>query len=123
MRKIGTASLLLFLLLVAFATGAYTAIMNYWGQSIVTIRVENISGQEIHSLGVSYTSYGSKGQIEVPPIARDESATMRFYLQGDGSCQITAILEDGTVLRGIGGYIQPGYSLAFKVFSSAIVED
>lgn len=106
--------------LAAFAVGAFTAIINHWEQPLVSIRVENASGQEFRSLVVSYTSNGIKGQAEATPPKPGTSTTVRFYHQGEGGCQVTVTLSDGKVLQGTGGYIEPGYSLALKVTDSAI---
>ncbi|MCE5181597.1 MAG: hypothetical protein ABFC85_08150 [Rectinema sp.] len=120
MRKFRNISLLILLLLSAFAVGALTAIVNHWDQPLVNIQVENASGQEFRSLVVSYTSYGFKGQVEAVPPKPGTSTTVRFYHQGEGDCRVTVTLADGKVLQGIGGYIEPGYSIAFKVSASAI---
>jgi len=111
---------MILLSLAVFAVGALTAIVNHWDQPLVNIRVENVSGQEFRSLVVSYTSYGFKGQVEAVPPKPGTSTTVRFYHQGEGGCQVTATLADGKVLQGICGYIEPGYSIAFKVSASAI---
>lgn len=120
MRKCPKISLLILISLAAFAVGVFTATINHWEQPLVSIRVENASGQEFRSLVVSYTSNGFKGLVEATPPKPGTSATVRFYHQGEGGCQVTATLYDGKVLQGTGGYIEPGYSLAFNVTDSVI---
>ena len=120
MRKCNKISLLILLSLVTFGVGAVTAIVDHWGQPLVCLRVENASGKELRSLSVRYNSSGFKGQVETIPPKPGTSATVCFYHQGEGGCQITVTLADGKVLQGVGGYIEPGYSLVFKITDRSI---
>lgn len=120
MRKFPNISLPILIALAAFAAGAYAAIVGHWDQPLVSIRVENASGQALRSLVVSYTSNGFKGQVDAVPPKPGTSAMVHFYHQGEGGCKVTVALADGKILQGIGGYIEPGSSLAFKVSASAI---
>lgn len=115
MRKLPNFLISIPVWITAFALGAMIAIVNHWGQPLVSIRVENASGQEFRFLVISYTGNGFKGQVEAVPPKPGTSTTVRFYHQGEGGCQVAVTLADGKVLQGIGGYIEPGYSLSFKV--------
>lgn len=67
-----------------------------------------------------YTGFGYKGQVEADPPKPGTSTTVHFFHQGEGSCQVTVTMMDGRVLHGIGGYIESGYAISFKVSANAI---
>ncbi|MDP1862935.1 MAG: hypothetical protein Q8K52_03410 [Thiobacillus sp.] len=110
----------LFIAVASFVAGVYVTISKHWFQPLVTVSVANASGQEIQSLVVTHASYGTKGRIESPPPKPGDTTVIHFFHQGEGSFQIDALLADGKALHAVGGYIEPGYRLSFKVSPNEI---
>ena len=110
----------LIVVLAAFAAGAVTAVFQHWGQPLVSVSVANESGQELQSLVVTHESMRAKGQIEVKPPRIGAKVLVRFFQEGEGSVLVTAKLANGQVVEGIGGYVEPGYSLSMSVTPTGI---
>jgi hypothetical protein len=104
----------------SFAAGAYSAIRNHWFQPLVYVTVVNASNTEIQSLLLSHESWGTKGQIERTPPKSGESVVIGFYPQGEGSFHVTAKLASGKELKGVYGYVEPGYRFTLTVTASEI---
>jgi len=97
-------------LLFTFSAGAITAGVRQWFQPIVTVDLVNRSGQPVTKLVVKVRTNGYDSEISVRALPVGESQTVRFVLAGEGSYQVNATLENGTILHGGAGYVEAGYS-------------
>jgi hypothetical protein len=95
---------------ICFIAGALTARERHWFQPLVTVTLINQSDQDIKSLRLMHTTSGGKGTLEVASLRAGKSATMKFFIAGEGSYALEATLENGQVLKGGEGYVEAGYT-------------
>ena len=108
-------------LLVGFAAGAATAVIRGWGDGDVHVDVVNDSGQRVTSLALDVQSCGARNALSRGALEPGDRATFRFMVCGEGGYELRARLENGTELRGHGGYVESGYRATQRVRRSDIV--
>ena len=104
----------------AFLLGAYLATATSWLQPVVTVRVQNNSGQQLRSLVIAQESGSTRLRLESGPVAPGAAAILRFAQSTDGSFRLSATLGNGTSID-TGSYVQPGYSLSYRATASGFV--
>ena len=109
--KLGRALALLAVLMASFIAGAATAAWRGWGQSAVSIKVSNETGQAIDSLLLRYETCGGRSYVEAGGLAVGQSRRITYSACGEGGYSLEARLGNGTVVRGGGGYVEPGMSM------------
>jgi len=108
-------------LLVGFAAGAATAVIRGWGDGDVHVDVVNDSGQRVTSLALDVQSCGARNALSRGALEPGDRATFRFMVCGEGGYELRARLENGTELRGRGGYVESGYRATQRVRRADIV--
>lgn len=121
MSIVGRVLVLVFVMLASLAAGSYVGSSRGWFQPEVTVFVENASGEELRSLVIEHKGFGVSGTLELAPPKPGESVRASFFHRGEGSCQVSVVLANGSVLSGQCGYVEPGYSFAFKVSPGGLV--
>lgn len=117
------AKLLLVLLfgVVLFCVGAVVSARRGWLQPLVTMQIENRSGQVLRSLEVQYEGGATRSTATLPNLASDEVIQFRFYVRGEGGYKVNAVLGDGTALKASEGYVESGYHVTEIITKSQIV--
>lgn len=121
MRRALLSLLLATLLLGAFAAGAVVAIGSRWGAPIVTIDVKNESARALESVSVTFTTCGVRRKLVHTLSEQSSSAShirevsMRLVVCGEGSQTTTVAFSDGSVVTSGGSYIEPGYTVTYRV--------
>jgi len=108
-------------LLVGFAAGAATAVIRGWGDTDVHVDVVNESGQRVTALALDVDSCGARNALSRGALDAGDRATFRFMVCGEGGYELRARLEDGSELRGRGGYVESGNRATQRVRRSGIV--
>lgn len=106
-----------------FVLGAATAAWRGWGQSTVSIKVENRSAQPIAALTVRYGTCGGKSYIEAGKLMPGQSRTIRYSVCGEGGYTLEARFQSGTVVKGGGGYVVPGSSMREVITERGVETD
>ena len=107
--------------LVLFGAGAITSAQRGWFQPMVTMQIENRSGQVLRSLEVQYEGGATRSIAVLPNLASDEVMSFRFYVRGEGSYKLSATLGDGTRLKASEGYVESGYHVTEIIGNSQII--
>jgi len=98
-------------LLLSFVAGVVGGAWRGWLQPVATVTIVNQTGQQIEKLSVAHQSSSSAGTVTLAPLAPGQRSVARFYLSGEGSYTISAVLADGSALKEQEGYVEPGYSM------------
>ena len=109
-RRLALAVAAVLLAAVTFGLGAVVGARQGWLQPLVSVAIQNHTGQALAGLVLSYTSSSSSGTIALSPLAVGARTTARFYLAGEGTYSVKATLANGTVLTSQEGYVEPGYT-------------
>jgi hypothetical protein len=102
---------LLAVLIASFIAGAATAAWRGWGQPVVSIKIVNETGQPIDALVMRYGTCGGRSHVEAGKLAIGQSRRITYSVCGEGGYSLEAQLRSGTVLKGGGGYVMPGWSM------------
>jgi hypothetical protein len=105
-----------------FIAGMLFESLDVWFQKPVEVTITNQSGTVINSMTLTYTGYTQSGQINIQPPANDKAVVVKYFQSGEGTFKIQADLANGKVVRGEGGYVEPGYSFKKAVTTSKIIE-
>ena len=106
--------------LVLFLAGVITSAQWGWFQPIVTMQIENQSGQALRSLQVQHEGGTARSTTVLPNLAAGEVVNFRFYLRGEGSYKVSATLGDGTQLSPSEGYVESRYRVTEIIGKSQI---
>jgi len=120
MRTAYRVIVVLLVLALSFAAGAYVAVKNHWFQPLVLLTVVNASNTEMQSFVLYHESWGTKGQIESTPPKPGESVVVGFYPRGEGSFNVVAKLTSGKELKGAWGYVEAGYRFLLTIRANEI---
>jgi hypothetical protein len=78
---------------------------------VVTVTVQNNTGQAITKLSLAYRSSRSLESINLPELSTGAATFARFYVDGEGSYTLSVTLADGTELKPHEGYVESGYTV------------
>ena len=121
MRTLAKFFLILLSGLVLFGAGAAVSARRGWFQPVATMQIENRSGQALRSLEVHYEGGTTRSTATLPTLASEGIIEFRFFVRGEGSYKVNAVLGDGTVLQPGEGYVESGYRVTEVITKSKIV--
>jgi hypothetical protein len=104
-----------------FGAGAVLSAQRGWFQPVVTMKIENRSGQVLRALEVTYESGQTSSIATLPKLAANETLYFHFYVRGEGGYKVNALLGDGTAMKASEGYVESGYYVSEVITTSQIV--
>jgi hypothetical protein len=107
------------LILGSFGIGVITAVLFHLGSPIVTVKLQNASGQKISTVFLEH-EHGSLSATNIEP---GESRNVRFYAPAETSYKIRVIFADGHAVSGGDRYVEVGYAVTEVITEAAINYD
>ena len=98
------------IVVVSFFAGGVTAGYQHWSQPMAEVHISNDVSSTLKSLTFSFSGGGIHSTAELPKLAAGEAFVVRFFLGGEGSYSIDAVLANGKTVTGGNGYIESGYA-------------
>ncbi|MFD2232157.1 hypothetical protein [Alkalimarinus sediminis] len=108
------------LIFIGFTSGVFCSYWYLWPLGdAVRVRVINSSGVDISSMVLSHED----GSVSAGSLSDGEQKVVPIYVIGESSYSISVTLENGVTLKGIGGYVEPGYRVNEIVKAEEIKHD
>ncbi len=98
-----------FLLCIAFASGAFTAIKRGWGSPMVSVSIKNDTKLPVGPIALRYSSCGVTNALTAQRLAPGSDHTFYFMVCGESGYEVSATLNDGSILSS-GAYVESGYA-------------
>ncbi|MDQ1363084.1 MAG: hypothetical protein QG652_944 [Pseudomonadota bacterium] len=122
MRKLIIVTASFAIIACVFFAGALTANAYKWFQPLVKLNITNKTGQEIRSLNIKHVSGRIENHMRLGTLEKEDSKIIFFYIYGEGSYSIEAVLEDGQLISGGAGYVESGYSINEIISPSSVLQ-
>jgi hypothetical protein len=86
------------------------------GIHAVVVEVKNASKLTIKKLVLTH----EQGSVEICNLSPSQIQTLAFFSGGENTYLLKAYFEDGRVVEGGGGYVEPGYAMRETISKSRI---
>ena len=106
---------ILFLIL-GMVAGAFLVSANSPEINATVVEVKNVSNLTIKRLVLTH----EHGTIEINNLTPKQTQTLAFFPGGEDTYLLKAYFEDGRIIEGGGGYVEPGYAMREMISASKI---
>lgn len=86
------------------------------GINAVVVEATNLSGMNIQKVVLTH----ERGSVEICNLLPGKMQTLAFFPGGENAYTLKAYFENGSVIEGLGGYVEPGYSMKHKITATNI---